>query len=374
MRTVGTVRTVLAASFLWLVAAPALPQAVPARAIAPAAAPSASVEREGDALVIRWTGLKAPVGVRVATRPDARWAESQAVLAQPEGDGARVRLPLRPRPYVVLRDAGGREMMVAERVLPLEGGQNFRDLGGYEAAGGTVAWGKLYRSGDPSGLTAADLNYLSGLGIATVCDLRSTSERDRAPSRLGGEGRLLLERDYALDMGGFGALFAGGAPSADKARAMFAQFYRDVPFQFAGDYRAMVRALVEGKAPLAFNCSAGKDRTGVGAAIILKLLGASRETIVGDYLLSNRYYRPQPPAPGAAVDPSLAMFAKLPPDVVQVLMGVEPAYIEAALDAIDARPGGFEAYARDDLGLTEADIATLRRRYVVRGRAMPGNG
>jgi len=70
-----------------------------------------------------------------------------------------------------------------QRVLPLQGGQNFRDLGGYRTRDGrTVRWGLLYRSGSMHNLTAADYAYLRKLGIRTVCDLRSRTERDREPA------------------------------------------------------------------------------------------------------------------------------------------------------------------------------------------------
>ncbi|WP_448581235.1 tyrosine-protein phosphatase [Thermaurantiacus sp.] len=338
-----------------------LPAPVFARQEASTPAPSASAEREGDTLLVRWTGLKAPVAVRLADHPDARWQRARAVPATIEGDMMRVPAPVAPRPYLLLRDASGRQLRVAERVLPLEGGQNFRDLGGYPAGKDRVAWGQLYRSGDPSGLTAADLTYLSKLGITTVCDFRSTSERERATSRLAA-ATTVITRDYEVDMQGFGTLLSSGPPTAATAQAMFIRFYRDLPFQFAADYRQMFRALAEGKAPLAFNCSAGKDRTGVAAALLLKLLGVDRETIIEDYLLSNRYYKP--PAAGASEDPSLAMFRKLPPEVVKVLLAAERAYIEAALDVIDTSPGGFDAYVHKVLQLRAADIQALRSRYL----------
>ena len=63
----------------------------------------------------------------------------------------------------------------------------------------------------------------------------------------------------------------------------------------AASYREMFRSLAEGRTPLAFNCSAGKDRAGTGAALILTLLGVPRETVVADYALSDKIvdYRAQ---------------------------------------------------------------------------------
>nr|WP_328832008.1 tyrosine-protein phosphatase [Thermaurantiacus tibetensis] len=204
--------------------------------------------REGDALSVSWSG-PARVDIFRLDRPDARPTRASRVARGATGGRATVPAPASPRPYLLLRAADGRSFVVAERLLPLESGQNFRDLGGYPAAEGRqVAWGLLYRSGDPSTLSAADLAYLGRLGISTVCDLRATAERAAAPSRLA-EGRDTLPRDDAPEMPDFGALFAGGPPTAEAARAVFAGFYRELPFRFAQDDRRMFRARRRAGAP-----------------------------------------------------------------------------------------------------------------------------
>lgn len=127
----------------------------------------------------------------------------------------------------------------------------------------------------------------------------------------------------------------------------------------------MFAALLEGDTPLAFNCSAGKDRTGLAAALILTALGVPRETIIEDYLLSNRYYKPKPPKPGASPDPTAALLARMPPEVTQALMGVDRRYIEASFEAIDAK-GGIGRFLKDDLALETNEIARLRSLYLKR--------
>ena len=113
---------------------------------------------------------------------------------------------------------------------------------------------------------------------------------------------------------------------------------------------------------MVFNCSAGQDRTGVAAALILTLVGVPRETVTQDYLLSNTYYKPA--AKPGAEDPAVAMFRRLPPDVVQALMGVDARYLDAAFAAIEAREGGWKRYVEQDLGLTSADLALLRAKLL----------
>ena len=89
------------------------------------------------------------------------------------------------RYYFYLKSQDGAEAIVAERLLPLEGGTNFRDCGGYPAVDGRrVKWNRLYRSGYMSKLSLADVNYLGNLGIKTCCDFRGDKEQKHEPSRL----------------------------------------------------------------------------------------------------------------------------------------------------------------------------------------------
>ncbi|AHE54946.1 tyrosine-protein phosphatase [Sphingomonas sanxanigenens] len=247
------------------------------------------------------------------------------------------------------------------RLLPLEGGQNFRDLGGYRTRNGkTVRWGVLYRSGAMNALTANDYAYLDRIGVRTVCDFRSTAERDAAPVRWpGGQTPTIFADDYVLDMGGMD-FRAAASWSAEDAKRKMAALYPHLLDQFNGQYRRMFAQLLAGNVPLAFNCSAGKDRTGVAAALILTALDVPRETAIADYLLSNRYFDPKK---AMASDPSTAAWTKLPPAVVNAFMGVDRAYIEAVFKVIDTHPGGARAYLRDRLGLGDAELKQLRARY-----------
>lgn len=252
-----------------------------------------------------------------------------------------------------------------ERLLPLQGGRNFRDLGGYATADGrTVKWDVLFRSGSMTDLTTADFSYLSKLGLRTVCDFRDNRERKDEPVAWPDPALPhILANDYKMDLSALGQLAAPGI-TADKARTLMAQMYRDLPYQFADQYKRMFGELLAGHAPLAFNCSAGKDRTGVAAALLLSALGVPRETVFEDFLLSNRYYKPATtPKPGSTE----AMLAKmLPPDVIPVLTGVDRSFLEAALDSIDSRSGGLAGYFHKELGLTDADLEQLRTLYLER--------
>ena len=188
----------IAAPALLLPAAPLAAREASARAVAP----SAELSREGARVHLRWGGLTGPVQVRLAERPDADWAAATP-LAVAQGGEIWLDLPAWPRPYMLLRDAAGQQLVVAERLLPLEGGNNFRDLGGYRTADGShVIWGRLYRSAVMAGLTPDDFTRLGQLGITTVCDFRSTDERTReAVAWPAGVQPTVLATDYGLDLG-----------------------------------------------------------------------------------------------------------------------------------------------------------------------------
>jgi protein-tyrosine phosphatase len=252
------------------------------------------------------------------------------------------------------------------RLLPLEGGQNFRDIGGYRTADGrTVKWGTVFRSGTMTKLTDADFRYLAGKGLKTVVDLRSTSERKKEPVAWTLPGAPQVhQKDYEIDYSMMASLAKPGLTGAE-ARAVMASFYREVPKTFAEQYRVIFAELLGGDTPLAFNCSAGKDRTGVAAALLLTVLGVPRETVIADYLLSNETFKPVE-SEADKNDPQMMFFARLPADVRQALMGVDRSYIEAAFATIDGWPGGAEAYYRDQLGLDAKAIAALRDKMLVR--------
>lgn len=247
------------------------------------------------------------------------------------------------------------------RVLDLEGGVNFRDLGGYRTADGrAVKWEMLYRSGSPAGLTEADMQELSRRGIRSVCDLRTSEERAAEPSPFAAAAQqpgakvAYFTRDYEMAMGDLASMLGGGRElTPEVTRAAMTGFYREIAYQQAENFTEMFRLLAEGKVPLAFNCSAGKDRTGLAAALVLTTLGVPRETVLKDYALSDQLvdYRSQI-SEAAAKNPSYAALAQLPWEVVAPLMASDPAYLVAALTHLEERHGSVEAFIEQELGVT----------------------
>ncbi len=255
-----------------------------------------------------------------------------------------------------------------ERVLQLQQGSNFRDLGGYPAAGGKhVRWGMIYRSGGTPLLTDADLAKIKTLGLANMVDLRSSEERVLAPSRI--EGVPYSAIGYSM----------GNMMSMDPAKLVggdrMGTLYEEFPTFLKPQAKLVFAKLLQKEGPLVYNCSAGQDRTGFVSALVLSALGVPRATIIEDYHLSTTWRRPEyemgrinlAAHPGNAAAELFARGQDLPAEArkpTPLKTSDGRAYLEYALAAIDRRWGSVDAYLRQEIGLTNADIASLRVTYL----------
>ncbi len=332
-----------------------------------AAVTAEQAERISPGLVaVTWSD-KAPVDVYMADRPDA--AMSEAKLVADDNRKGRIEVPADPadRPYFILVDTkDGARVRLAERVLPLDQGSNFRDLGGYPAASGKhVRWGRIYRSGGTPMLSEADLAKIADLGLKDLVDLRSSEERVLAPTRI--EGVRYTAVGYSM------ARIRGqtAAPGTDE---YMHEVYRVFPTMLAPQIRIVFEDLLAGDGPLVFNCSAGQDRTGFTTAILLTALGVPREVIYADYHLSTTYRRPQFEMPHLDVaaqpnNPAVQMFAGYQRDPAAnkpkpLYDSQQHALLEFALAEVETRWGSVEAYLDKELGVSAEDITKLRAMYL----------
>lgn len=364
-------RTLLLLSAAVLVA-PAL--ALPAAA-RPAAVQvtQAQTTLTGDVYGLTWStsAAGAPVSIYVSANPVAPLTAMRKLASGDRDGSASIKAPLGAgvRPYFYIVADGTRTgLRTATRVVPLEGAGNFRDLGGYAAAASkTVRWGQVFRSNGLSALTDADYKTVASLDVRLVCDLRTDQERASQPTVWRGGTRtpvFLNSPKAGLDMN-MKALFGEGPPTAQVVRDNFIGFYKVMPQAYAGEYKAMFERLLAGQTPMMVHCSAGKDRTGVASALILTALGVPRAAVVADYAMSETLLDAANAKRAMTVsnDPDAAMFARLPPEIIRVLMRTEPAYVEAALAAIEQQYGSVEAYLDTVLGVDAADLKALRARY-----------
>jgi protein-tyrosine phosphatase len=324
---------------------------------------------------LTWTG--GPVeGVRLeaVARADAARGTGR-VLAEAATGGQFNWTPADPaaEAFVLVSAEGQAPVVTGLRLLPLEGGRNFRDLGGYATVdGGRVVWGQLYRSGVMNSLTTADYAYLGGRGIQVICDLRTESERTHEPTQwAAGPVETLTFADPERDIGsGLMAVFQDPEISEAKVAAAMAEGYRGILREQTPAYREMFARLLAGKAPLAFHCSAGKDRTGVGSALLLGALGVDRATVIADYVLSEQLVDFEAEFLGnrESIKPEDPYYflTQLPVEVVRPLFGTRREYIEVMFNELETRHGGLEAYLATELGVGPDELAALRARYVTR--------
>ena len=236
--------------------------------------------------------------------------------------------------------------MSIERVLSLEGARNFRDLGGYPTEDGRrIKWGRLYRAGILGTFTSADCESLAALGLRAICDLRATAERKRGPGEwLQMPNVSYWARDYVHSVGDLHALMSSDLSTVDEARAAMIAVYRALPIEQAPAYRELFRLLARGELPLVFNCSAGKDRTGLAAALVLTALAVPQDIILEDYLLSNTAF---------TVPPEHRATLKCSPEVSEVLRGADRSFLATAIATINDAHGSVDAYLRETLQVTD---------------------
>ncbi|MFD3699745.1 tyrosine-protein phosphatase [Streptomyces sp. NPDC058646] len=253
---------------------------------------------------------------------------------------------------------------------------NFRDLGGTPLSGGrAVRPGLVMRSGQLDRLDLDADPAVAALGLRTVIDFRTEAERGAYPDRIPAGVRALVE-DVLADK-----VSAGRMPAAaqlkdlladpvvaeqhlggGRVQALFADIYRSFVTSGSGQaaYRTLLTELADPQAgPLLFHCTAGKDRTGWGATVVLSLLGADDETLMDEYLSVN-------PAVKQAFAPMIEGFTAAggDPDLALALIGVFPSYLRAALDEVETRYGSMEKYVREGLGVPDGTVEALRARLV----------
>jgi len=216
---------------------------------------------------------------------------------------------------------------------------NFRDIGGYPTTNGATKWGKIFRCGLPSNLSADDFEKVRMLGITTVIDLRSGNETVQYPCAF-------AESDFdyrnipltgihmeTFDPNDIAATYMNGISSTDA-----------VP--------NVMRVIANTEGAVAFHCAGGKDRTGVVAAILLMLAGVDDMDIVSDYQVSNTY-----------IQPTINFLKTSFPDMPMHAMMSSPDYMWRMLELFREKYGSAEKYLAGE-GLTSEEIAALRAKLV----------
>ena len=242
------------------------------------------------------------------------------------------------------------------REVRVQGAVNFRDLGGYATADGHhLRWGSIYRSADISKLTPSDLDTLKARHIVYDVDLRGVAESAQAPDKLN------PGTDYILCPAGsdsVNTMFRHLAGMTSGGDSLMLTFYRNTTY-LTPRYKPFFGKLLilPQDDALVFHCTAGKDRTGIAAALLLYALGVPYATIRQDYEATN-YYQDNERMMKTMVT------AHISEPVARALMSADGSYLDATFAAIRAQYGSIDRYLTEQLGLDQEKLRILKARYL----------
>lgn len=263
--------------------------------------------------------------------------------------------------------------MQNQRLLPIKDGYNFRDLGGYRTVDGrTVKWHKLLRTGSLANLSPADQHLLEQVPVTVDVDLRSPAEVAKSP-------------DKPLTTASYHHLPVFDADETDASHSD--QEIADRMQKAGAGYRHMLDVyqrmatipsaktafqelfhllLTNQTGAVLFHCTAGKDRTGMSAYLILSALGVPEETVAQDYLLTNEAIRDVKQQWLAKLETRLKELGASKELIANrsALMSVNPDYLQTAINAIKEQAGDVHHYLTDYLGLSTEDLTQLRQLYL----------
>lgn len=270
-------------------------------------------------------------------------------------------IPAKTRVIPALLPESERE---AARKLTFDRMHNFRDLGGYRTSDKRqLKWGRVYRSDKLSSLSEQDQDFILRLGISQVSDFRSDEERRDSPHKLPLNGGISVkELPITVDAAQIERItlrLQEDNATADDMAHFLIEANREMVERFTPIYRQWLQALLyEDSYPQVFHCTAGKDRTGFGAALLLSILGVPQETILQDYLATNTYT-------AARVD-SIVHYVyektvhQVNQDVIRTLFTVQAHYLGEAFKAIEEEYGDIDNYIETALGFSQSQRLALQ--------------
>lgn len=321
----------------------------------------ANAERNEGSLVVTWRGA-GDASVFLSDNPDDAGIDVRA----PDSPGVAV-LDLpdpQQRYYVHLFAEGGPFVVAAERRLAMEGPSNFRDLGGYTTPNGPTRWGQVFRADNPALLTSADITFLQRLKIDVSCDFRGDREVEEYPSALASVEGITYQRVSISASGPDHTSAIDGLMSGELKSFTFedmAHAYGRMLDWNSDEVGAVIRHVADPECgPVLFNCTAGKDRTGITAALLLLMVGVADADVLDDYELSGRYL---PIDRLAARYESMAEVG-IERDAVEGMFEVRRKTLKLTLAAARERFGSIDAYLRDHMGLTNVDFAGVQKKLV----------
>lgn len=286
------------------------------------------------------------------------------------------------RPYFAI-NINDTVQIIGERTLPIEGMNNFRDMGGYETEDGHhVKWGKLYRSDHIYNAKEKGLEYLRKLDIHTIIDYRSPDEQSKYPNKVISDSVKTYCLDPSAHTAELAAQFTSSKESEDenlvnkiidqKNKGQLVNRYDIVMEQYGNfvtkekskqAFKEMLTIAADpASSAMVQHCRGGKDRTGFGSMLLLGLLGVKKENLIYDYMLThtNRIKRN---------NFKMDIYRKFTSDPIVLeylysLIDTRSEFIEASYDAIINTYHSIENYAKQELGITDEVISQLKNNYL----------
>ena len=243
---------------------------------------------------------------------------------------------------------------ISRRHIPLNGASNFRDLGGYVGhMGRPIKWRKIFRSDHLANLSPDDLKQIQSLGVKRSFDFRGVQESQAQTYDWPGLQRHSLSIEPTV-VQRLQAQHQTGKPltAADALDAMQTT-YRDFVLVDSRRFAELFEHLLDHADPLLFHCTAGKDRTGLAAALVLTALDVSESDIWRDYLLTNQLYKRNSTG-----------VTNLSSDVLKIVWEVQESFLKASLEQIQASHGNIQNYLSNALGMTPAAKLRLQSLYL----------
>lgn len=241
--------------------------------------------------------------------------------------------------------------------------RNFRDFGGIRIANGsTVRAGMLFRSDFVRMPDDQEEAILEGLEISTIFDLRSAKEAgDRPNDFWSARGLDVRHHPVGSDVRAGGSIFERlrDDSSLEGVTSLLEAIYRQLPRILADALRDIFDYLADEPSPMLIHCSAGKDRTGFSAAMILQLLGVSREAIFADFLDTNKRVGDAEMKHARGLFDEMLGY-RMEDESLSALVQVDQRQLEMSYSYLERKYGGADAYLTDFLGVSKSQRDAIR--------------